>query len=91
MIEEETDTVFILKNAIIRNGGLRDSLHQFFISAAGTNLLQFQRKRTDTIIITKNIELENVVFAPCGHYCSCESCATQINNNQNKNKGTSSY
>jgi len=38
----------------------------------------------DTECIVCMSEDKSVVFAPCGHYCSCESCAIQINHSQGK-------
>ncbi|WP_421763961.1 ion channel [Ekhidna sp.] len=58
MIEEETDSVFRLENAIIKYGDPKDSL--FFLTQLGT---EKNFNREDTIAVTKEVRLENVLFS----------------------------
>lgn len=60
MIEDEEDSVFVLKNAIIVADPERDSTHMYKL---GINRIEFIPLREEVITIDKSIELDNVHFA----------------------------
>ena len=62
MIENEKDSIFSLKNAIINPNKIQDSLHQFTTKSSTWGKTNYEFNRKDTLHVYKEIALDNVHF-----------------------------